>query len=339
MKSSSSTFERPFWETAHRLYESARERDGDSVPSVSLLSEMQSLMHQMLEELRQGTQGIITQAARDQYNLTVTNQSAEWDAVDVLTPGDLRLISPRYLLGSDQPFVVLLLDQYFETNLWTVVPFSHADTPLRAGEWRTELDEPHTRVLCFWNARQVQGCVLEDSEPVGGFSDAETAHCASLHEAWSSRRVWDTADLARSGDQWSTSPSERSAHEECQREIIRSLTSVGAFHPSGPTGPAALTASASEVRTQHAQTYVLSGFACTLNLRSMSAGVAEVVLSPCQAKNAASLDSPVLVTGDGTEYPLREDTSLQVPMHELSHGFWINAGESGRASLVAVKAS
>jgi hypothetical protein len=45
----------------------------------------------------------------------------------------------------------------------------------------------------------------------------------------------------------------------------------------------------------------------------------------------------VLVTGVGTEYQLKEDSNVQVPMRELSRGFWISVGDFGWASLMAVQ--
>jgi hypothetical protein len=338
MTAPTATHERPLWETARHLYDTARENDESSSSSESLAAELRVLIEQMLNELRKPTQGIITQAARDQFNLTVANRaSIPTDADDFLLPGDLRLISPRFLPGENKPVAVLLLDQDFETDEWTIIPFSGADSPLHAGEWITDRDEALVRVLCFWNARRLQGCVLEESQRLDSVSDDELTHCIALNQALAAGKAWPEADAARSGDPWSADRYEREEHEDEQREIMRSLANVQSFRPSAPSGAAALLASAADQFSPHQQTYTLPGFGRSLSLRSSTSGMAEVILSERTSRHAARLTSPVLITGIGTEHPLQEGVGVEVPMRALSRGFWISVGEFGWASLVAVQ--
>lgn len=344
MKPPSSFKERPLWETARHLYDSIREHEDSSQnlpPSPSgesLAAELRSLIDSMLEELRRPTTGVITQAAKTQFNLTASQRTSDMDAerVDVLLPGDLRLIAPRFLPGIDRPVAVLLLDQDFETDQWTIVPCSPSDQPARDGEWLTDIDEPMLRVLCFWNACRVSGCVLEGSHPLGMLSEEELGHCTQLWQAWSEGTPWSVEDTARSGLASTDDFDDLDFDVEEQSGTMRQLTRVEAFRPASPTGAISLLASASSGWTCHEQRYQLPGFGRTLSLRCSPDGQAEVVLGECTQSHVAKLQSPVLVTGVGTEYPLAEQVSVKVPAHELARGFWISVGHFGWTSLVAV---
>lgn len=343
MKPSSTPAQPLLWETARSLYDTVRTQeekasaDRESA-AAEVLQQIQGLMKAMISELREPPQGIITHAARQQFKLTVAAQSqGEAETPDVLMPGDIRLVSPRFLPGVDRPLAVLLLDQNFETDEWVVVPFSPENQAVRNGEWETQLEEPLLHVLCFWNARTVQGCVLEESQAVDSLNADELEHCDRLYRAWTTRQPWSLVDAARSAAPLRASLDPRQDYVDREREMLDGLVKVRAFRPSNPEGASALLASSSvDAWHPYEQNYVLPGFGRRLSMRSIAAGIAEVTLSNTAVTHAASLVSPVLVTGVGTEYPLQEGRVVSVPARELTRGFWVSVGDYGWTSLVAV---
>lgn len=343
MKTSPASPDLPLSKRARALYETACTLDddatGQSAGSHHLLEELRGLVAMMLEELRHSTDGIITQDAKAQFDILASSRAQTSDGIaDVLMPGDLRLLSPRYLPGVERPVVVLLIDQEFETDEWTIVPLSSSDTPVRDGEWATDFDEPLLRVCCFWNARRVQGCVLEDSQHLASMDNTELAHCVTLLEDWQSQIAWTAADAARSAPPLDLDFDVRMSYVEQESEAMQALLRVRAFRPQSPTGSAAFLASATGGQVPHEQKYRLPGFGHSLTLRSAASDIAEVTLSGCGERHSAPLLSPVLVTGVGTHYPLTELVSVRVPMQELARGFWVSVGDYGWASLVAVNA-
>ena len=344
MKTPSSSNEGPLWETARRLYDSVREHEDANPPSASsidradLAAEVKSLIATLLTELQRPTTGTIIDTERAQFQLTASQQISGMGggAVDLLMPGDLRVIAPRFLPGIDRPVAVLLLDQDFETDQWTIVPCSPADQPVHEGEWFTDVDEPLLRVLCFWNARRVSGCVLENSRLLGMLSEQELAHCTHLHQTWADGLPWAEEDLARSYAASADDFDSLDFDEEEQSGLMSQLARVEAFRPASPAGAVSLLASASSGWPSHEQRYQLPGFGRLLSLRCAPDGQAEVVLGECTQRHVAKLQSPVLVTGVGTEYPLTEQVCIKVPAHELARGFWISVGHFGWTSLVAV---
>lgn len=334
MKTSLLPHDRPLWESARHVFDAIRGYDDDDAIPESVIQELQALTARTLEQLRGPTHGIITSAAREQFNLTVAQQQSQGmaDLSEMLVAGQARLISPRFLEGVDRPVAVLLLDQNFETDEWTILPLSPIDTPMRPGEWLTGWDEPFLRVLCFWNAGRVDGCVLEESQHLQSLGEDELAHCSKLLEAWKSKEPWPATDSARS-----TSDDEVSEEsEDEQTDYMRRLTLVRALRADSATGALSLLSSAGDRNTSSEQTYDLAGFARRLSIKPVTTHAAEVTLSHCKATHAARLVSPVLFTGMGIRYPLQEGLAVRVPTQELALGFWIKVGDFGWASLVGI---
>lgn len=68
--------------------------------------------------------------------------------------GDVVIARPS-VRGGWGPLYLALLDQLPDQR-WHAVPFSRYSVPAVPGEWRTGLDTPALRVLCFWNVRAVE---------------------------------------------------------------------------------------------------------------------------------------------------------------------------------------
>ncbi len=77
-----------------------------------------------------------------------------------LKAGDIVLLPPVGEITSSRPVYVVLL-QASGPDKWTCAPFSRFSTPATEGEFATGRNFDPLKVVCAWNAGQLDGAVLE----------------------------------------------------------------------------------------------------------------------------------------------------------------------------------
>lgn len=117
----------------------------------------------------------ITSTGLDEKRLA-ESKGAYDDKIEV---GQLRILSKRFTEdGNVIPYVVVL--ERWDDEMWLVAPFSHYSYPATPGEMTTGIRNVGLRVIQAWNARTVQGPLMEMSFLYGELDESIVREAAAL---------------------------------------------------------------------------------------------------------------------------------------------------------------
>ena len=102
---------------------------------------------------------------------------------DDLAEGDIRLLAPSPSSEPPEcPLYVAVRPSERQDYLWWV-PFGRFATPALASEWRTGMKHLALRVLCFWNAQEVEKGRAPPSWRVRRLTERQRADILTIHQS------------------------------------------------------------------------------------------------------------------------------------------------------------
>jgi len=137
--------------------------------------------------------------------------------------GQIRLLAPDTTGPGIRPVFVAVLGAS-EDGLFLAAPFSPFAEPADEGELLTGRDEPPVRVLCVWNTRAVDSCILGNSWLVGDLSEQELESALALYRCLEGKSALPVALRRQIGPPVSHPADLRVVHRDRERALMDGVT-------------------------------------------------------------------------------------------------------------------